>query len=40
MSSRRRLDPPLREAGKFRHRGRILAKVLWTGAESVLDVGF
>jgi SAM-dependent methyltransferase len=25
--------------GKFRHRDRILAKVQWTGAESVLDVG-
>jgi SAM-dependent methyltransferase len=25
--------------GKFRHRDRILAKVPWTGAESVLDVG-
>lgn len=26
-------------AGKFRHRDRILAKVDWTGTESVLDVG-
>ncbi len=26
-------------AGKFRHRDRILAKVSWTGKESVLDVG-
>jgi arsenite methyltransferase len=25
--------------GKFRHRDRILAKVAWTGAENVLDVG-
>ena len=25
--------------GKFRHRDRILAKVNWTGAENVLDVG-
>ena len=25
--------------GKFRHRDRILAKVPWTGAEAVLDVG-
>jgi arsenite methyltransferase len=25
--------------GKFRHRDRILAKVSWTGAENVLDVG-
>jgi arsenite methyltransferase len=25
--------------GKFRHRDRILAKVHWTGAENVLDVG-
>lgn len=25
--------------GKFRHRNRILAKVEWTGAEQVLDVG-
>jgi SAM-dependent methyltransferase len=25
--------------GKFRHRDRILAKVTWTGAENVLDVG-
>jgi SAM-dependent methyltransferase len=25
--------------GKFRHRDRILAKVQWTGAETVLDVG-
>jgi arsenite methyltransferase len=25
--------------GKFRHRDRILAKVSWTGAETVLDVG-
>jgi SAM-dependent methyltransferase len=27
------------KAGKFRHRDRILAKVSWTGAETVLDVG-
>jgi SAM-dependent methyltransferase len=27
------------KAGKFRHRDRILAKVAWTGAETVLDVG-
>jgi ubiquinone/menaquinone biosynthesis C-methylase UbiE len=27
------------KVGKFRHRDRILAKVLWTGAEIVLDVG-
>jgi arsenite methyltransferase len=27
------------KAGKFRHRDRILAKVTWTGAENVLDVG-
>jgi SAM-dependent methyltransferase len=27
------------KVGKFRHRDRILAKVLWTGAETVLDVG-
>jgi len=27
------------KAGKFRHRDRILAKVQWTGAETVLDVG-
>lgn len=26
-------------AGKFRHRDRILAKVKWTGSETVLDVG-
>lgn len=26
-------------AGKFRHRDRMLAKVQWTGAEQVLDVG-
>jgi arsenite methyltransferase len=26
-------------AGKFRHRDRILHKVAWTGAETVLDVG-
>src|ERR1700743_592689 len=25
--------------GKFRHRDRMLAKVSWTGAENVLDVG-
>jgi SAM-dependent methyltransferase len=27
------------KAGKFRHRDRMLAKVSWTGAETVLDVG-
>jgi SAM-dependent methyltransferase len=27
------------KAGKFRHRDRMLAKVAWTGAEKVLDVG-
>ena len=27
------------KAGKFRHRDRMLAKVSWTGAEEVLDVG-
>ncbi|MGH9605474.1 MAG: class I SAM-dependent methyltransferase [Terracidiphilus sp.] len=27
------------KVGKFRHRDRILAKVPWTGAETVLDVG-
>jgi len=27
------------KAGKFRHRDRILAKVPWTGVETVLDVG-
>jgi arsenite methyltransferase len=27
------------KAGKFRHRDRMLAKVSWTGAEQVLDVG-
>jgi arsenite methyltransferase len=27
------------KVGKFRHRDRILANVVWTGAESVLDVG-
>ena len=27
------------KVGKFRHRDRILANVLWSGAESVLDVG-
>ncbi len=27
------------KAGKFRHRNRMLAKVSWTGAETVLDVG-
>lgn len=27
------------KVGKFRHRDRILAKVNWTGAESVLDIG-
>jgi SAM-dependent methyltransferase len=27
------------KVGKFRHRDRILAKVAWTGAETVLDVG-
>jgi arsenite methyltransferase len=27
------------KAGKFRHRDRILAKVAWTGTETVLDVG-
>jgi SAM-dependent methyltransferase len=27
------------KAGKFRHRDRMLAKVRWTGTESVLDVG-
>jgi len=27
------------KAGKFRHRDRMLAKIAWTGAESVLDVG-
>jgi SAM-dependent methyltransferase len=27
------------KVGKFRHRNRILAKVPWTGAEAVLDVG-
>jgi SAM-dependent methyltransferase len=27
------------KAGKFRHRDRMLAKVSWTGAEAVLDVG-
>ena len=27
------------KVGKFRHRDRILAKIAWTGAESVLDVG-
>ncbi len=27
------------KVGKFRHRDRILAKVSWTGAEQVLDVG-
>jgi SAM-dependent methyltransferase len=27
------------KVGKFRHRDRILAKVAWTGAENVLDVG-
>jgi SAM-dependent methyltransferase len=27
------------KVGKFRHRDRILAKVAWTGAEAVLDVG-
>jgi SAM-dependent methyltransferase len=27
------------KAGKFRHRDRILAKVPWTGAENVLDIG-
>jgi arsenite methyltransferase len=27
------------KAGKFRHRDRMLAKVEWTGAENVLDVG-
>lgn len=27
------------KAGKFRHRDRMLAKVQWTGAEKVLDVG-
>jgi len=27
------------KAGKFRHRDRMLAKVAWTGAEQVLDVG-
>ena len=27
------------KVGKFRHRDRMLAKVVWTGAETVLDVG-
>ena len=27
------------KVGKFKHRDRMLAKVAWTGAESVLDVG-
>jgi SAM-dependent methyltransferase len=27
------------KVGKFRHRDRMLAKVAWTGAETVLDVG-
>ena len=27
------------KVGKFRHRDRMLAKVQWTGAEAVLDVG-